>query len=182
MVGGRTLLGEDPRLIVRADDVQAERVARGLPPNPAKVGVLSRPAELRLDSRFLNVGSARIFVCTPGDVGEDDLAPLRARGVEVIAAGDRRVDLAVAMGRLAECGIERVLVEGGGSLNFELLRLGLVDEVLVFVAPLIVGGANAPTLADGAGLPRELAIAVQRLDVEPWEDGGVLLRYKVEAR
>jgi len=43
-------------------------------------------------------------------------------------------------------------VEGGGSLNFELLRLGLVDEVQVFVAPLIFGGATAPTLYFGKGL------------------------------
>ena len=55
-----------------------------------------------------------------------------------------------------------MLVEGGGTLNFELLRLGLVDEVQVFVAPLIFGGATSPTLADGAGLPRELAISLRK--------------------
>jgi riboflavin biosynthesis pyrimidine reductase len=71
-------------------------------------------------------------------------------------------------------------VEGGGTLNFELLRLGLVDEVRIFVAPLVLGGASAPTLADGAGLVRDLAINLRRVDVEQWEDGGLVLRYMVD--
>ena len=83
---------------------------------------------------------------------------------------------------LAELGIHRVLVEGGGSLNFELLRLGLVDEVTVYLAPLIFGGATAPTLADGAGLVRDLALSLSRVEVETWEDGGLVLRYKVKQR
>lgn len=74
------------------------------------------------------------------------------------AAGDDGVDLAAALTRLAELGLERILVEGGGSLNFELIRLGLVNEINVFVAPLIFGGATAPTLSDGQGLVRELAV------------------------
>ena len=44
------------------------------------------------------------------------------------------------------------MVEGGGTMNFELMRLGLVDELMIYVAPMIFGGANAPTLADGLGL------------------------------
>ena len=76
--------------------------------------------------------------------------------------------------------MRRVLVEGGGTLNFELLRLGLVDELQVFVAPLVFGGATAPTLADGAGLSRDLAIRLGKPSVDAWPDGGVLLRYKVE--
>src|SRR5437588_10895211 len=46
MVGGRTLLGEDPRLTVRSPDLRAQRVARGAAPNPAKLSLLSQPAAL----------------------------------------------------------------------------------------------------------------------------------------
>ncbi|HSK65465.1 MAG TPA: dihydrofolate reductase family protein, partial [Anaerolineales bacterium] len=70
----------------------------------------------------------------------------------------------------------------GATLNFELLQLGLVDEVTVYVAPLIFGGATAPTLAAGPGLARNKALPLQQVSAEAWEDGGVLLRYRLESR
>jgi 2,5-diamino-6-(ribosylamino)-4(3H)-pyrimidinone 5'-phosphate reductase len=78
---------------------------------------------------------------------------------------------------LKQIGVERLMVEGGATLNFELLRLGLVDEVTAYVAPLIFGGAAAPTLAGGAGLERNEAIPMMLASAEAWEDGGVLLKY-----
>ena len=177
MVGGRTLLQEDPRLTVRSAELRAERAARGEPENPAKVGVVSRP-DLRPDCRFLTVGPARILLFTSAP--DSGSSWLRDRHVEVHTSGDSRVDLAWALETLADLGIRRVLVEGGGTLNFELLRLGLVDEVRVFVAPLVLGGASAPTLADGAGLVRDQAIKLRPAEVEQWEDGGLVLRYMVD--
>ncbi len=176
MVGGRTLLDEDPRLLVRSAALRAERVARGASEHPAKVGVVSRPP-LAVDSRFLTAGPARIILFTVSGVPEPEVTRLREREVEVYALGETRVDLVAALTKLADLGIQRVLVEGGGSLNFELLRQNLVDEVQVFVAPLIFGGSTAPTLADGSGLVRDLALPLRRADVETWEDGGVVLRY-----
>jgi 2,5-diamino-6-(ribosylamino)-4(3H)-pyrimidinone 5'-phosphate reductase len=128
----------------------------------------------------LAAGPARIILFTPSAIPAPD--GLRDRGVETYAVGDERVDLRAALGKLSELGMERVLVEGGGTLNFELLRLDLVDEVQVFVAPLIFGGLNAPTLADGPGLARDFAVRLERVAVEISEDGGVLLRYKVNHR
>ena len=72
-----------------------------------------------------------------------------------------------------------VMVEGGGRINFELLRLRLVDELTIYIAPMIFGGASAPTLADGLGLKRDMAIELKLMDVEKREDGGVFLRYKI---
>ena len=89
-----------------------------------------------------------------------------------------RVDLVRALQTLREHGLARLMVEGGGTLNFELLRLGLVDELTAYVAPLVFGGEAAPTLAAGTGLSREAAITLQLAEVEAWEDGGVLIHYK----
>jgi 2,5-diamino-6-(ribosylamino)-4(3H)-pyrimidinone 5'-phosphate reductase len=176
MVGGRTLYDEDPRLTVRSEALRAERVQRGEPENPAKVAVASR-VSLAPESRFLTAGPARIVLFVPtGGRG----APPLASGVEVHECGIGRVDLAAALSKLAELGMRRVLVEGGGSLNFELLRLGLVDELLVYIAPLIFGGASAPTLADGDGLTREMARQLRRTSVECLDDGGLLVRYTVD--
>jgi riboflavin-specific deaminase-like protein len=170
MVGGRTLLEEDPRLTVKSAALRAERVSRGESEQPTKVGVLSRPELLRPNARFLTEGPARIILFCPASGG------CAHPGVELFRMGRGRVDLTAAMHKLAEFGIHRVLVEGGGTLNFELLRLGLVDEVQVFLAPTIFGGASAPTLADGPG---GLALRLSRADVQTWPDGGVLLRYMV---
>jgi riboflavin biosynthesis pyrimidine reductase len=71
------------------------------------------------------------------------------------------------------------MVEGGAPRNFEWLRLRLVAEGQIYVAPLVFGGATAPTLAAGAGLPRDAAIQLYRTNVELWDDGGLVLTYTV---
>jgi riboflavin-specific deaminase-like protein len=176
MVGGRTLLGEDPRLVVRSPDLRAQRVARGQPANPAKIGIVSRLSELRPDARFLTTGPARIIIfAAQSDPHHKTFGPQ----VEIYSGDTPRVDLGTAMATLYELGLRRVLVEGGGSLNFNLLRLGLVDEVQIYLAPVIFGGASAPTLADGDGLPHNQALHLVCQAIEPDAHGGVLLRYKV---
>jgi 2,5-diamino-6-(ribosylamino)-4(3H)-pyrimidinone 5'-phosphate reductase len=91
---------------------------------------------------------------------------------------EKQVNLQKALATLKELGIDRLMVEGGGRLNFELLRLGLVDEVTVYVAPMIFGGESAPTLASGSGLERSEAIPLRLIEAETWEDGGVVLKYQ----
>ena len=181
MVGGRTLLNEDPKLTVKSADLRAAREANGLTPNPAKVGIVS-VADLKPDSAFLTVGPARIVIFTTQGTSKEQREFLRARGVELFVDEKQRVDLPKALHTLKEIGIHRLMVEGGGTLNFELLRLGLVDELTAYVAPLIFGGETAPTLAAGSGLVRNAAISLKLVDIEAWEDGGVLLKYKIPVR
>ncbi|MEW6030935.1 MAG: 2,5-diamino-6-(ribosylamino)-4(3H)-pyrimidinone 5'-phosphate reductase [Chloroflexota bacterium] len=178
MVGGRTLLGDDPKLTVKSESLRAERLARGLAPNPVKVGVATR-ADLKPDSAFLNAGPARIVIFTTTKTSKAQLDFLRGRGAEVFVHESERVDLAAALASLHGLGIRRLMVEGGGTLNFELLRLGLVDELTAYVAPMVFGGESAPTAAAGAGLARGEAVPLKLVNVEAWEDGGVLLHYKL---
>jgi 2,5-diamino-6-(ribosylamino)-4(3H)-pyrimidinone 5'-phosphate reductase len=178
MVGGHTLLGEDPKLTVKSTTLQAERIARGWSPHPAKVAVVSRP-DLRADAQFLTAGPARRILFTTTQATAMQLAALRERGTEVYILGETRVDLPAALDTLKELGVNHLLVEGGGTLNFELLRLRLVDEVQIYLAPLIFGGSRAPTLAGGAGLTRDQAILLHPTNVEVWDDGGVVLHYAV---
>ena len=177
MVGGRTLLDEDPKLTVKSAELRAARAARGLSENPIKVGVVTR-AELKPESEFLNAGPARIVIFTTAQTARAQIEALRSRKVEVFMLGEQRVDLVSALDRLTGLGVERLMVEGGATLNFELLRLGLVDELNVYVAPLIFGGQAAPTLAAGPGLTRSSAIPMRLVAAEVLdEDGGVLLHY-----
>ncbi len=178
MVGGNTLHDEDPRLTVKSEALRAERQQRGLPANPTKAGIVSR-LHLRPDCRFLNDGPARIVLFTTPQTEEAQLAMLRGAGAEVHVLDGERVDLVRALGILKADGVDNLMVEGGATLNFELLRLGLVDELSIYIAPLVFGGDSAPTLAAGAGLARDAAISLRLLSSEAWNDGGVLLCYEV---
>ena len=142
------------------------------------MGVVTQ-AHLKPDSQFLNTGPADIVIFTTRRTSKRHISLLTARGVDVYVDDDRRVNLPNALATLKDLGVDRLMVEGGSRLNFELLRLGLVDEITAFIAPMIFGGESAPTMAAGAGLERNAAIPLKLIDVEKWEDGCVLVRYQL---
>ena len=178
LVGGKTLLGELPKLTVKSEALREARVKRGVTSNPIKVGVVTS-ADIPLDSDFIKAGPARAVIFTTSRTSISQLETLRANGVEVFVDDMPRVNLGKMMETLGELGVKRLMVEGGGTINFELLRLGLVDELMIYIAPMIFGGENAPTLASGFGLVRNEAIEMKLKNVETYEDGGVLLTYKL---
>ncbi len=180
LVGGRTLLAEDPSLTVKSARLRAARVRDGRPANPAKVGIVSEIGahDLPATGRFLSTGPARIFVFTARRTGRGVVERLEAAGVAVQVAAGQRVDLPEALRLLGAAGVRSALVEGGGTLISEFFRLGLVDEVTVYIGPRIFAGASAPTLADGPGFsttdaPHLLLKSVRRLD----PGGGILAHY-----
>jgi 2,5-diamino-6-(ribosylamino)-4(3H)-pyrimidinone 5'-phosphate reductase len=95
----------------------------------------------------------------------------------VIATGEERVNLTTALAKLEGDGVDQLLVEGGGELIFSLFAADLVDDLSVFVGSTIIGGRDAPTLADGDGFTEDFP-ALSLSDVERLDDG-VLLRYDV---
>jgi len=178
LVGGRTLLEENPKLTVKDEALREGRIQRGLSPNPVKVGVITR-VDIPPDSDFIKAGPAKVVIFTTSQTSITRIEELRSLGVEIYVNDGLRVDLPQMMLTLKKIGVDHLMVEGGGSLNFELIRLGLVDEIMMYVAPMIFGGATAPTMADSLGVPRDMAIELKLTDVEKWEDGGVFLRYKL---
>ena len=161
MVGVGTVLSDDPGLLA-----------------PSSAG--RQPLRVVVDSRGRSPPGARVF---------DGKAPTllaTARGssprvpnAEVVSVGDGKVDLVALMGILADRGVRRLLVEGGGQLIFALFERDLVDELSVFVADVVLGGAAAPTVADGEGFT-DLARATRLTCTEARRmDGGTLLRYDV---
>jgi 2,5-diamino-6-(ribosylamino)-4(3H)-pyrimidinone 5'-phosphate reductase len=180
LIGGRTLIEGDPRLTVKSDELRARRRADGRPENPAKVGVVS-VADVRLDSRFMTAGPARRILFTTSRTPHAQIQRLTDAGAEVYVRGETRVDLHGMLVSLHGLGVERLMVEGGGTIIAELLRLGLVDELRVYVAARIFGGVSSPTLVDGEGFPPELAPRLDLLTMERIDDaGGVLLSYRVK--
>jgi 2,5-diamino-6-(ribosylamino)-4(3H)-pyrimidinone 5'-phosphate reductase len=193
LVGGRTLLSEDPKLTVKSPDLRAERLRKGWPENPAKVGVLSelpyvQPGDVRQGvyhpplQNFLTAGPAQVYLFVARCNESDSVTPFEMAGATVHTLGGDRVNLTTVFQSLYETGIRSVLVEGGGTLIAELFRLGLVDELTIYIAPKIFGGATAPTLADGPGFLVEQAPGLALISADKFdEEGGVLLKYRVLA-
>ena len=180
LVGGRTLVSEDPRLTVKSARLHLQRRSRGLEENPVKVGVVS-VADLNLDGHFLTEGPARRFIYTTRRTPPDMITRLEKTGTQVFVVGKEVADLRRVMKSLYTRGIRTLLVEGGGTLIAALFRLGLVDELTIYIAPRLFGGATAPTLADGPGFPPAHAHALQLVSVEKFDDGGgILVHYIVE--
>lgn len=175
MVGVGTVQADDPSLTVKDADRHSARLDRGESKNPARVIADSRirtpPEAAVLDD------AAETYLLTSQAAPTDFIEQMEAAGAYVLAAGEERVDLTTALAKLEGEGIDRLLVEGGGELIFSLFEAGLVDELRVYIGATVLGGRDAPTLADGDGFVGsfpELALeSVEKLD------NGVLLTWTV---
>ena len=174
-VGVGTVLADDPSLTLDSETRRADRRGRGEPANPARVVADSR---LRTppDARILSPEAETVLLATATAPAER-ADRLEAAGGTVVRAGEDQVDLPAAFETLGDRGIEQVMVEGGGELIYSLFAAELVDRLSVFVGSLVIGGRDAPTLADGEGFldgfPALELVGVERID------NGVLLEYAV---
>jgi diaminohydroxyphosphoribosylaminopyrimidine deaminase/5-amino-6-(5-phosphoribosylamino)uracil reductase len=144
MVGIGTVLADDPRLTAR--------VAGGRDPIRVVVDThLRTPAAAQLLPR---ASGPRTILACGADAPARREATLAARGAEVWRCKthrDGRVDVRALARRLAEAGIASVLVEGGGELHAYMLERGFADELVLYLAPKIVGGP-ARSWVGGKGL------------------------------
>jgi len=168
-VGIDTVLRDDPLLTARLEG--------GGGRDPLRVIVDSR-ARLPLDARVINSASraATLLAVTPA-APADKLRALEEKGVEILLLPGRegRVDLDALMRKLGERGVCQLMVEGGGNLNYSLLEAGLVDKLMLFMAPLIIGGRESPTSFEGAGVARlEEAWRLKDMEIKQY-DGDLLL-------
>jgi len=142
MVGINTLLADDPRLTVHKIDAKPED-------NPVRIVVDSK-ARTPLNFRILNDDASTIIAAA------ENADPKKVEELEkkatVLKCGKDRVDLKLLMEKLSRIGINTLMLEGGSTLNYSMLKNGFVDEVRVCVAPMIVGGVQSKTLVSGEGI------------------------------
>jgi len=141
MVGVNTVLIDDPRLTVHKIEHEGA--------NPVRLVIDSR-ARVPFDARVFN-GDAKTIICVSKSASAEKVAKIESKGARVIVCGDKSVDLSCLLEMLYDLDIRRLLLEGGGTLNWGMLKEGLVDEVSVAVTPRLVGGKDAVSLVDGAG-------------------------------
>lgn len=142
MVGIGTVNEDDPKLTVR-------RVNGG---RPIRV-IIDSKGRTPPGSDVLD-GSAPAIIAVTEKIDGKTKYRLVSQNVEVIVAGEEKVDLKSLMGILKEKGVDNLLLEGGSVLNWSMLEKKLVDEIRVALRPYIVGGAEAKTLVNGPGVEK----------------------------
>lgn len=172
MVGVGTVLADNPKLTIKSEELKQIRLSQGKPKNPIRV-VVDSNARTPPNAAIL---SSNTILALCKNAPRDKLRDLAEKS-EVLIIGKNTVDLTKLLRRLKERGIERLMVEGGGTLNFSLLKLGLVDELYTYIGNMVIGGVTAPTLADGEGLVDDFI----RLELRETSKlgTGVLLLWKV---
>lgn len=175
MVGIGTVIADDPRLTVHKIDAKPED-------NPIRVVVDSK-CRTPADARITN-SDAKTIIAGANEYKEDFMKSetyktLKGRGVKFFFSGDKRVDLKALMSYLHEEGIEKLMLEGGATLNFSMIKAGLIDEISICVAPMVVGGANSKTFFDGDGFnTMDESVKLKLIDYYPL-DKDFILNYKV---
>lgn len=153
MVGIGTVLADDPQLTVRLDpDQVSDKPVTDR--QPTRIIVDSR-GRLPLSSRCLHGAGeqADVIVAMTERAPQSLVNALRDRGVRVWQGADvdGRVDLPALLADLAQFEIATVFVESGPTLSGSLFDAHLVDRVTTFIAPMVIGGANAPSSVGGVG-------------------------------
>ena len=161
VTGIGTVLADDPALTVR--------LLEPWPREPYRVVVDSR-ARLPLDAKLLQTGTrARVLVAVGEAAAPQRLAALESAGVTVLACKSRegRVDVADLGARLFALDVTAVLLEAGSELTGAFVQAGLLDRVAAFVAPTLLGGAEAPTPVGGHGLALPSALRLTNMITRP---------------
>ena len=157
MVGIGTVLADDPRLTARDSD------GAPLPRQPLRV-IVDSNGRLPPDAVLLRQpGRTLVFVSDGAAARQSGLESSRAEWVAA-PGDDGRVDLRAMLSELGRRQITSLFVEGGGTVLGSLFDEGLVDRVVGFVAPVIVGGGTAPSPVSGSGVER-IADALRLNDV-----------------
>lgn len=146
MVGIGTVLADDPLLTTRLNDGKGN--------NPIRVIVDSK-GRIPLDSAVLKCNETmKTIVAVSQATDPVKIKRIEQKGAEVLIAPLKKdkVDLTFLVKALGERKIDSLLIEGGSALNFSALKEGIVDKIIAFIAPKIIGGNNAKTPVGGEGI------------------------------
>jgi 2,5-diamino-6-(ribosylamino)-4(3H)-pyrimidinone 5'-phosphate reductase len=141
MVGVGTVLNDNPSLTVR--------LVKGR--NPIRV-VVDSLASTPLNARVLD-SSSKTIIAVSSRAPKEKVKKLRKKATVLIVGRDK-VNLPKLLQKLYELGIKRVLLEGGSTLNWSMLKERLVDELRISVCPVIIGGEKAKSPVGGEGFKK----------------------------
>lgn len=155
LVGVNTVLKDDPELTTR--------IANGR--NPVRI-ILDSTLRIPLDAKVIRDGKADTWVFTSANPPVERREALESLGIRVFATkGIDTVDLSDLLDILGAQSISSLLVEGGGEVNASFAASKLVDKLILYIAPKLIGGRDAPTFLEGIGIAN-MNDAIEFSDIE----------------
>lgn len=144
VVGISTVLEDNPMLNVRYFSRETKA--------PTRI-IIDSKARIPLNSRIVRSSKKiQTIIGTTHDAPARKIKELKKAGVQVLFSGKGKVNIKNLFQLLENLGIKRILVEGGGEINWSVLKIGLADELIVTISPVVVGGRDAKTLVEGEGI------------------------------
>ncbi|MBD3313630.1 bifunctional diaminohydroxyphosphoribosylaminopyrimidine deaminase/5-amino-6-(5-phosphoribosylamino)uracil reductase RibD [Candidatus Woesearchaeota archaeon] len=141
IVGINTVLNDNPRL--------TSRIVNGR--NPVKV-ILDSTLRIPLNARIFNEGD--VLIATTPRYNRKKKVALERKGVGVIVVKKKtkKVDLKELMNELALRGITHTMIEGGSEVNASAIKAGIIDKMICFISPKLIGGEGAKSAIGGSGI------------------------------
>ena len=144
LVGKNTIHKDDPLLTVR--------YVKGK--NPTRI-ILDSQGTISVNSKILQTcNKVPTIIVVSKRISKVNLQKLKRLPVEIIMTGENSVNIKSLMNNLSKRKINTVLVEGGGTINWQFIQNNLFDEILITIAPFIIGGIDAITFVQGRGFDK----------------------------
>jgi diaminohydroxyphosphoribosylaminopyrimidine deaminase/5-amino-6-(5-phosphoribosylamino)uracil reductase len=155
LVGVNTVIKDNPELTTRIPNGR----------NPVRV-ILDSTLRIPFDSKVITDNIAETLIFTSENYSSDAKQKLENLGISVfVTSGNKKVNINDTLKILGERFLSSVLVEGGGEVNAAFFENKLVDKVVVYIAPKLIGGKTAPTFFEGVGIEK-MSNAIELSEVE----------------
>jgi len=144
LVGKNTVLQDNPLLTVRH--------TRGK--NPIRI-ILDSKGTLSKKSKILQTSNEiPTIIAVSKKISKSNFEKLHKFPVEIIVAGENSVNIKLLLKKLSDKKIKTILVEGGGTVNWEFIKHNLFDELIITLSPFLIGGTNAISFIQGQGFEK----------------------------
>jgi diaminohydroxyphosphoribosylaminopyrimidine deaminase/5-amino-6-(5-phosphoribosylamino)uracil reductase len=145
MVGVNTVISDNPELTDRSSFTEKR--------DPVRI-ITDSAGRIPLDSKVLRKDNVKTIIAVTERIDSEFVKKINDKGEDVIVCPDKngRVDLNYLMKELWKQGIDSILIEGGSTLNYSAVSEGVVDKVVSFISPKIIGGKDSFTPVGGAGV------------------------------
>jgi len=167
LVGKNTIHRDDPLLTVR--------YVKGK--NPTRI-ILDSQGTISVNSKILQTcNKVPTIIAVSKKISKVNLQKLKRFPVEIIITGENSVNIKSLMNNLSKRKINTVLVEGGGTVNWQFIQNNLFDEILITITPVIIGGIDAITFVQGRGFDKIIKSPRLRLNTIKRLENYLVLHY-----
>lgn len=144
LIGKNTVLIDDPLLTVRFTNGK----------NPIRI-ILDSKGSLSEKSNILQTcNEVKTIIAVSKKITKSNLKKLHKFPVEIIIVGENRVNLKLLLKKLFQKKIKTILVEGGGTTNWDFIKYDLFDELIITLSPFLIGGNNSISFIEGDGFSK----------------------------